>query len=365
MRGARCLKGMNKREEIKRIWSECFDDSPEYVDMYFDRVYNDADGMTLERGGRVVSSLLLQKYRLMVQRSEVGMSYIAGAGTRRNARGNGYMSALIVEALGRSATRGDAVCALIPANDRLYSYYKRFGFTTVFYADEQRYTSVHAFSTIGKAAAYRAVDNYYGDDLYDAFRRFECERGGMVVHTRRDFLNILDDLRMDSDSQFVAMADDCGRVVSMAWAVQDVDNVVMVKELFGEDDDARQAALRELRRHFPRRSFRVLAPAGRRSGRLRCRGMARIVNVGKLLEAVAVGNPGWRSAIRVVDRVMHENNHTYMVEMGSVRVDDCYRGMLDFDVSVEVLCAMTFSDQAMGDILGYPSARPHMSLMLD
>lgn len=132
MRGARCLKGMNKREEIKRIWSECFDDSPEYVDMYFDRVYNDADGMTLERGGRVVSSLLLQKYRLMVQRSEVGMSYIAGAGTRRNARGNGYMSALIVEALGRSATRGDAVCALIPANDRLYSYYKRFGFTTVF-----------------------------------------------------------------------------------------------------------------------------------------------------------------------------------------------------------------------------------------
>lgn len=140
---------MNRKEEIKRIWSECFNDSREYVDMYFDRVYNDADGMLLERNGKVVSSLLLQRYAMLIGNREVCVSYVAGAATRRSARGNGYMSQLMCEALIASRERGDMLCTLIPAHDWLYFFYDRFDFSTVFYVDRQRFTSLHAFSGEG------------------------------------------------------------------------------------------------------------------------------------------------------------------------------------------------------------------------
>ena len=38
---------MSKKDEIKRLWAESFGDSREFVEMYFDRVYRDADAMTL------------------------------------------------------------------------------------------------------------------------------------------------------------------------------------------------------------------------------------------------------------------------------------------------------------------------------
>lgn len=352
---------MNRKEEIKRIWSECFNDSREYVDMYFDRVYNDADGMLLERNGKVVSSLLLQRYAMLIGSREVCVSYVAGAATRRSARGNGYMSQLMCEALIASRERGDMLCTLIPAHDWLYFFYDRFDFSTVFYVDRQRFTSLHAFSGEGD---FHSVDYAFSDDVYRAFSDMERSRDGMVLHSKRDFLNILDDLRMDPDGRFVVMADDHDDVAAMAWATA-TPHMVTVRELLGRDDGARKAALRELRRHYPDRPFTVLAPAADGSRRLYARGMGRIVNVELCLSALAASAPQWASVIKVTDRLMPANSHIYRVESGAVTIDDSYTGHLDLDVTLEVLNRLVFSSPRMGEIIGIPSVRPHLSLMLD
>ena len=45
------------------------------------------------------------------------------------------------------------------------------------------------------------------------------------------------------------------------------------------------------------------------------RGMARVVNAGLLLEAVARKHPQWESRIRVTDRLLPEvNSHVYIVK---------------------------------------------------
>lgn len=87
------------RDEIKKIWRECFNDTREYVEMYFDRVFRESDAMTLERDGQIVSSLLLQPFSFKFQGIETTISYIAGAATKRVARGQGNMSRLILSAL--------------------------------------------------------------------------------------------------------------------------------------------------------------------------------------------------------------------------------------------------------------------------
>ena len=112
---------MSKRDEIKKIWTECFKDSREYVDMFFDQVYRDDEAMLLtDQSGSAVSSLLLQRYAMSFHGSEAPVSYIAGAATRRSKRGQGYMSSLMIDALRESAVRGDMLCSLIPADEALF-----------------------------------------------------------------------------------------------------------------------------------------------------------------------------------------------------------------------------------------------------
>lgn len=350
------------RDEIKKIWHECFDDTREYVEMYFDRVFRESDAMTLEQDGHIVSSLLLQSYGFKFQGVETTVSYIAGAATKRSARGQGNMSRLILLALQESRQRGDIMCTLIPAHDWLYFYYDRFGFTTIFYSDRQRYTSLHNFSGRGE---YSREGDCYSDRVYDAFHELEDARPCGVIHSRRDFLNTLDDLRFDDGGTFVVMNDDKGKVASMAWAVKE-NGLVVIKDILSVDQEGRQAVLRELRGLFPDLPFMVLAiPEDNIKRHLYSQGMGRVVNVEKLLQITARHHPKTRSHIKVTDPLLPANSHTFTIEEGQCTVTDDYKGPLDLDVSIEVFTDIVFSSPTIGEIMGFPSERPHMSLMLD
>lgn len=361
---------MNQKEAIKKLWTEVFHDSKEYVDMYFDRVYRDSDVLSIITDGKLESSMLLQPYRFLYQGTETGMSYIAGAMTRRASRGKGLMGRLIKESFARAYDRGDMMVSLIPSHDWLYFYYDRFGFSTVFYVDIQRFTSLHQFVTEG---TYTRVDDIYSDKVFEAFERMERDRRCTVLHSHRDFLNIMDDNRTDK-GHFVALTDPNGDIVSMAWAVVS-DSMVTVTELLGINHDARDAACQELRKLLPDKPFKVMAPPLAEHRKLYARGMARIVNVDLCLRLAAQNNPRWHSLIRVTDPIIQANNQVWEISGGEARIiTDSYndpshsspkKRQLDFDVPVNVLNEIVFSAPKMGDILGFPSERPVMSLMLD
>ena len=303
---------MSKRDDIMKIWQESFKDSRSYVTMYFERVYRDDEAMLLtDPAGTPVSSLLLQQYSMSLHGSELPVSYIAGAATRRSQRGKGYMSQLMTRALRTSAERGDMLCTLIPASSALYWFYNRYGFSTVFYTKEQRFTSLHSFPVKGE---YSVADTPASDDLWEAFDRFQHLRPCYVLHTRRQFDNILADLEAEKGDFVVMTADDPDsgpRIVSMAWAVR-------------RDD--------------------------------------------LLLGAVAASDPALKCTLRVTDHLLPElNSHTYRIADGVCETlpDSADPARLDFDVTVSVLAEMAFSSPAIGSILRFPAERPMISLMLD
>lgn len=353
---------MSKKDEIKHLWREAFrNDSDEYVTMYFDRIYRDSDAMTIrDDDGKTVSALLMQPYSLWFHSSEMPIGYLAGAMTKRGCRGRGLMSALMEKALLKAHDDGLMMCALMPAYDWLYSFFDRFGFSTVFLSDTQRFTSLHAFSGPGN---YEIVEDPYSDAVYQAFVRYERDRSGGVLHTRRDFLNVIDELSLRHEGTFLAVGRHDCPVAAMVWAMGSGE-VVQVNELLGIDGEARQAAMRALRKKFPDRPFRYLAPVednGRRH--LYSRGMARIVSADSCLKAISAANPKWKSIVRVSDPLISDNNHTWLIENGRCIMADSSARRPDFDVSVEVLCRIVFSSPKIGEILGFPSARTHISLM--
>ncbi|MCM1077857.1 MAG: GNAT family N-acetyltransferase [Bacteroides sp.] len=358
---------MSKRDDIKKIWTECFKDSREYVDMFFNQVYRDDEALLLtDQSGAPVSSMLLQRYRMSFHGEEPDVSYIAGAATRRSKRGQGHMSRLMVDALHESAVRGDMLCSLIPADEALYFFYRRYGFSTVFYTKEQRFTAFHSFPVKGD---YHHVDDEMSDEVWCAFDRFQHDRKCYILHSRRDFYNILADLKSDGGN-FVVMArddEDMGsEIVSMAWGRRQGD-LLLVTDVMGEDADARSAALRQLR--CLNGDMPVLLyghPDDSMGGRLMPRGMGRFVNVGKALSIIAKNNPKFTVNIRVTDDLLPDyNSHTFVVRNGECDIDDEFAGHLDFDVTVDVFADIVFSSADIGSIIRFPSVRPMISLMLD
>lgn len=359
---------MKPRDEFQKLWRESFADSDEFVDMFFSRVYNDDDLIYLspESGAPLASALLLQPYAMTFHGHEEPMAYICGAATKRAKRGKGLMSGLLLEVLAESRRRGHTFCSLIPAHSWLYDYYARFGFSSVFLVHDDRYTALHPFNTEG---TYTAVDDLFDDAVFEAFASMEREQPCRVLHSRRDFLNIVDDNSLDGGA-IAAMRDADGRIVSIAFAVER-DDIVRVTDLMGDSEDARTAALRQIRASFPGRPFNV--PVTPVEENLESRrplsptGMCRIINAGRCLEAIAAANPRWNCRIRVTDPIIQENNGVFTARRGAVTVEQNASGEMgtDLDVSIEVLTEIVFSSPAIGNVMGVPSMRPRMALMLD
>lgn len=362
---------MSKKDEIKRLWAETFGDSRDFVEMYFDRVYRDSDAMTLTGDDRhIVSSLLLQQYSMTFHGLEAKASYISGALTQRNMRGRGLMSSLMTDALIASHDRGDILTLLIPASDYLYGYYARFGFATAIFTDIMRYTSLHSFASPEEMSdeVFTPVEDLFDPRVYDAMSDLEHEmKQSVILHSHRDFLNILDDLRLDS-GYCAAVASPDGSVEAIAWArpATDGSDIIVVNEILYRTPAARYAALRLLRSHWPDRPFAVMAPVADDGRQPTKRGMARITGAETALDLLAQAYPDLRLNIRVSDPIISTNNGIFSLAAGRCRRKAGVREThLDFDVDITTLTELLFSSPKIGNVTGLPARRLHMALMLD
>ena len=351
---------MKKKYIVLKLWRECFDDSDQFVDMFFSRVYRDEDALVLDKDGRVVSSMLLQRYSMNFHGVTLPVSYICGAATAPEMRAHGYMGELLSEGLNESYRRGDAFSTLIPASGWLFKYYEKAGFSPVFYTCVEHFTSAHPFRHCG---VYNAFTDIGSDEAYRFFNTMMEARPCCVQHTREQYHDIVMDNSVDGGS-VLAVSDVDGVIAAMAFAVPD-DGEVTVKELLAVDDDAANGVLSLVKETFgdmPMSVWRYFSPGVESS----VRGMARVVNVGLVLSTLAQSHPELKLSVRVHDRVIPENCHIYVVKDCRCMVDDSRDAeSLDYDVDVEVLTSILFGNEVTEKILEFPAVRPYISLMLD
>ena len=66
---------------LRRLWKECFNDTDEFIDMYFTRVYSPQVDYSIERDGRVVSALQCLPYNMLCGGNAVRTGYLSGVCT--------------------------------------------------------------------------------------------------------------------------------------------------------------------------------------------------------------------------------------------------------------------------------------------
>lgn len=118
-----------KREDLKVLWETVFGDTRTVTDLFFENAFYPDGCFFAEKDGRAVSAL----YLLPVTLDDKKGFYLYAAATLPAYRGAGLMGALINEALQYAGTQADFVY-LCPAEESLYDYYRRFGFTQTLYA---------------------------------------------------------------------------------------------------------------------------------------------------------------------------------------------------------------------------------------
>lgn len=344
---------MDKRDEIKRLFSASFREDPKWTEWYFDNVYDDSEAMIAYASSQPVSCLMLNRYSLKLGKHVTGLGYLSCATTARQARGQGHMGRLINDALMEAAYRGDALVSLIPASQRLFDYYSRFGFATVFYADERRYTSLHKFNC---HKGFKTTPT-----SFEIFNRLELSRRSTVVHNELDFTNICSDIALD-EGYVLTVSDNTDDAIVFATTTNEV---VTVKDIIASNRTARESVLSELRNRVGNRMIVTWSAPDERPLMLHPRGMGRIVSVQRILEAIASETSMSEQTIRVHDNIIPENNAIFRIHQGIVERTTSTMRRLSLDVPVDTLAKIIFNSPRVGDVFGLPTYRPYMSLMLD
>lgn len=352
---------MCTKDAVREIWSECFDDTPQWLEMFFSKVYRDDDAVTLECDNRPVSSLMLQQYAMNFHGEIIPAGYICGAATLGRWRDKGYMSRLMEKTLRKSYDRGDMICALIPAEDILFRFYERFGFSPAFYINLEHYTSAHRFSP---AARYTQLADTVSDEAYMVFNDLMMRRPCCIQHSPEQWEEIVMDNSVDGGTVSV-LTDSEGKGAAVVLAVPTDSGEVRITDLLARDADSRLGALALIREIYGNVPIEVYGYFSAPEGREIPRGSVRIVNVYKLLRSLASSYPAFKAAIKVSDKLLSQNSHIYIVDRGTAVINDGYRGTIDYDIDIEVLTSMIFGNDVTRRLLNFPATRPFISLMLD
>lgn len=339
---------MSTKEEIKALWKMCFNDSDEFVDLYFENRYKDEINMDIRCDGKVVSALQMIPYPMTFCGGTIPVSYISGACTHPEYRGRGLMRKLLSEVHRRMYQDGVLLGLLIPAKEWLFDFYAQSGYAPCFgYVNKQ-------FRVNELRPSYACVVSDEKDDVRlmpEHYRYFSGKmkaRPCCVLHPCDDFRIILADLRLENGNLWVARKN--GSIVGMAFCVVESSRLV-VKEILADDDATRDALMREAAMYHSVSELECLLPSFVDSLYL---GMARVIHAERLLNIVARKYPSLELYVEIEeDKDLPENEGGYAIVNGV-----CKRGK----IPGKEYRKCSLSDFAR---LLLEAEHPYMSLMLD
>ncbi|MDR2956259.1 MAG: GNAT family N-acetyltransferase [Prevotella sp.] len=122
---------------VREMWKTCFGDSDKFLDILSKYKYRNENTLIYFDGDEAVASLQMFPYSITFYNQLIPFAYLAGLCTLPEHRKKGYMAQLIGKAHEIIAERGILLSILIPAEDWLYGFYEKYGYTQVFEKDEE------------------------------------------------------------------------------------------------------------------------------------------------------------------------------------------------------------------------------------
>lgn len=337
------------KQQIKDLWKLCFEDSEEFIDMYFRLRYSKDVNIAIQSGEEVIAAMQMVPYPMTYGGGEINTAYVSGACTHPDYRGRGVMHELLSQAFIRMLGNNVAVSTLIPAEPWLFGYYARHGYVAVFNYMMNTFTA--AETEVANEAVKLETNTEYEEDVYEYLNRKLRERPCCIQHTEKDFRVILADLQLSEGCIYTLK--NKGRIVALAVAYPTKNGNWYIGEIVWDSDEMRLLLLQRICRELNIPAIKVITPPiGNEAGRPL--GMARIINAKTMLQLYAATHPEIEANIHLTDEQVSANNGYYYLSNGK-----CMKSAKRLPGSHLALTIGKLTERI------FAASSPYMSLMLN
>ncbi len=307
------------KQQTRNLWKDCFNDTDDFLDIYFEDKYTDERNLTVRQDGRVIAAMQLLPYRFTFYGSVLHAGYISGLCVQPEFRRSGKASQLIREAHRELFRQGGTLSFLIPGSESLRQFYEKPEHGAFWTSTFRKDVVLNDNGSEDARIEIRRPD-YWADDLYVYYKR--NLKGDFVFRpSPEDFYAALS--TCDLENGYILVAYRKRRVAGLCLAVPETGQVVRVRSILADGEVVRNMLLRHLKTLSGATQVRVRMPSPGALKGVEPYAMARVVSVPKFLGAVLRACPDFQIHIGVDgDLDIPENNGYYIIENGRLGVTD-------------------------------------------
>ena len=344
-------------ESIKDIWSYCFNDTESFMKYYFNDKYKSENTVVALDEGKIISSLQLNQYKLLLNSKVYNTSYVVGVSTLPEGRGAGYMNKVMKFTLNELYKKGQLVSILMPIDYRLY---RRFGYEHCY--DQIEYTintdDLKNFKSSGKMIKSNLSQI---DDLIQIDRTFLNEVNGNVLKDEHYYENLFKEIQ--SEDGFLYIHEGNEKDGYIVYFLQE--DKMFVRELFYKNIDALKSMLKFIYNHNTQckivtistptiDKIRFILDNPKDSDiKIKPFMMGRVINVKKFIEDIDIEKDINSSVnLLIEDKFIDENNGLFKISIQNKKVSveqldkkGAEKPQEDFDIKLDIntLTQLSFS----------------------
>lgn len=301
------------QDEVKNLWKLCFNDSEEYVDLYFQARYNNDVNIAIQSDEKVIAALQMLPYPMTYEGKEINTAYISGACTHPDYRNKGVMRELLSQAFVRMSNQDIHLSTLIPAEPWLFDYYAQIGYVPIFKSSK---LISKAFPAIPfKNMPMLKVVQEYRDEDYEFLNRKMRERPNCIQHTKEGYQFMLSDLQTSKGKVYTLTIHEKTVALTVAYPTEN-GSLLLDDILYNNPADGlfliqlicQENQLSSIEIQFPR--------VEAQRSQLFPFGMARIINAQAMLQLYAANHPDLKANLHITDKQICQNNGYYYLNDG-------------------------------------------------
>ena len=242
----------NDKREVAKLWKEVFNDSDEFIKLFFDCVYKPENTFVIKRNGSIVSALQIIPYDFKYNEKIAPCAYICGVCTHPSERGQGLMKRLMNYTLPELEKRGFCAAIVIPAELSLFDYYKKFGFVYPIYRQCKERTIKWSGENVPYTFESCTIEHfpYFNDKQH--------KRKRTVLLSENDYTLIIKDLILDGGGAYVALKNNMP--TGMVFAKKISKETVLIKSLLSDDRKTYSALYKYIAKRFDSKNVLIYTP---------------------------------------------------------------------------------------------------------
>lgn len=311
----------NDKIKAKYIWKECFTDSENEVDFYFNELYEKENFLLLEDDEKNIrASLYENPYEIVINDEKVSSFYIVAVAVSPQYRGRGYMGDLIRYSMKNARRKGLDFIFLSPINTEMY---KKYGFGYM--------SSLEKYSIAMKDIPFERIERTYEikkvsdeKNLYgDLIEIYKGKMKGSFAYLARDenyYRRALKEIENENGDIYIFYLEN--KPVGYV-SLYKGEGSIEAKEFFGIDKkviESMYAFIKTYKEYYSKltitapvqsnMNFYTYNQVSMKKSELPFI-MGRILNIENMLKKLHI--KGVEVKISVIDKVIEENNGVYEI----------------------------------------------------